>query len=159
MKLFRTLSAALLATLVLVSSTSFVVGFHICMGVVENVALFSKADSCEKEANLPPCHRHQNAPCCTDKTFFHEGNDFKASVAHIHLVAPAPVDTAQALLLISEVIPSAPVSRTPYYNYDPPLRSCDLTIEHHVFLIWFFSLSIWRSTLLFQQSLRPEALT
>jgi hypothetical protein len=125
----------MLALLVLVSSTSFMVGFHICMGEVQNVALFTKADGCEKEKSLPPCHRHMNAPCCEDETILHKGDNFKASIAHYQVVAPAAIDIEQPLILISEVIPSAPISRTKYYNYDPPLRSCDLTVEHQVFLI------------------------
>lgn len=135
MKAFRTISAVLLAILVLASSTSFMVGFHICMGEVQNVAVLSKADSCEKEKSQPACHRHMLAPCCADETFVHEGDSFKASIEHIHLVPPAPIDIEQPLVLISEVIPSAPVSRVQYHYYDPPLRSCNLTVEHQVFLI------------------------
>lgn len=135
MKAIRKIWAVLSALLVLVSTTSFVVGFHICMGEVKNVALFGKADSCQKEKSLPACHKHMKPACCADEIFFHEGNDFKASVEHIHIVAPAPVDIEQPLVLISEVIPAAPIARTQYYNYDPPVRSCDLTVEHQVFLI------------------------
>jgi hypothetical protein len=135
MKAIRSISAVLLALLVLVSSTSFIVGFHICMGEIQNVALFTKADSCEKEKSLPPCHRHQKAPCCADETFFHKGDDFKASIDHYHVSAPAPVDLDQPLIFIAEVIPTSLVSRIQFYNYDPPWRSCDLTVEHQVFLI------------------------
>jgi hypothetical protein len=135
MKAIRKISAVLLALLVLVSTTSFMVGFHICMGEVQNVALFTKADGCEREQSLPPCHRHMKAPCCEDETYFHEGDDFKASVDHVHQVAPAAIDVEQPLVLLSEVIPSAPSSRIQYHNYDPPLRSCDRTVEHQVFLI------------------------
>jgi hypothetical protein len=135
MKAIRSISAVLLALLVLVSSTSFMVGFHICMGEVQNVALFTKADGCEKEKSLPPCHRHMKAPCCEDETVLHNGDDFKASIAHLQIVAPAAIDIEQPLILISEVIPSAPFSRIQYYNYDPPLRSWDLTVELQVFLI------------------------
>lgn len=135
MKVIRKISALLLALLVLVSSTSFMVGFHICKDEVQNVALFGKADSCEKEKSLPPCHRHLKAPCCADETLLHEGNDFKTSVEHIHLVAPVPTYMEQPPVFISEVIPAAPLSRIHYYNYDAPLRSGDLTVEHQVFLI------------------------
>jgi hypothetical protein len=135
MKLFRTISAILLATLVLVSSTSFMVGFHICMGEVQNVSIFSKADDCEMERNLPPCHRKMQEPCCDDETFVHEGDDFKASIKQIHISAPTPIYIEQPAVLISEIIPSAPSSRTHYHNYDPPLRSCDLTVAHQSFLI------------------------
>lgn len=134
MKALRSISAVILAFLVLVSSTSIMVGFHICMDEVQNVALFAKADGCEKEQSLPPCHRHSNAPCCDDETVIHKGDDFKAT-AKTQIIAPAPVALEQPLILIAEIIPAAPLARTHYYNYDPPLRSCDLTVAHQVFLI------------------------
>jgi hypothetical protein len=105
------------------------------MGEVQNVALFTKADGCEKEKSLPPCHRHEKVPCCDDETIVHKGDDLKSSIAHFHIVAPAPVDIEQLMILISEVIPASPIAQFKYYNYDPPLRSCDLTVEHQVFLI------------------------
>jgi hypothetical protein len=135
MKAIRSISAVLLAMLVLVSSTSFMVGMHICMGEVQNIALFGKADSCQKERALPACHKHMKPACCTDETVFHEGTDFKGSSAHIHIEAPAPANIEQPLILISEVIPASSIARIQYYNYDPPLRSFDLTVEHQVFLI------------------------
>jgi hypothetical protein len=135
MKVIRSISAVLLALLVLVSSTSFMIGMHFCMGEVQSIALFTKADGCEKEQSLPPCHRHMKAPCCADETIIHEGDDFKASVANIHIVAPASIDIEQPAILISELIPTAPIARIQYYKYDPPLRSSDLTVEHQVFLI------------------------
>jgi hypothetical protein len=124
-----------LAFLVLVSSTTFMIGMHFCMGEVQNIAVFSKAAGCEKEQNLPPCHRHMKAPCCEDETVVHKADELKAAVVHLHIVIPAPVDIEQPLVLIAEIIPSAPVSRVQYYNYDPPLRSSDITVEQQVFLI------------------------
>jgi hypothetical protein len=135
MKAFRTIAAILLALLVLVSSTSFMIGMHICMGDVQNIALFSKAEGCEMEQKLSPCHRHLKAPCCEDETVIHEADDIKADIAHIHIDGPSPIDVNHSLVFISEIIPSAPLSRIQYYNYDPPLRSWDLTVEHQVFLI------------------------
>lgn len=135
MNVLRTIASLLLALLVLVSSTSFMVGMHICMGDVQNVAVFTKADVCEREQSLPPCHRHQTAPCCEDETLIHEGQDVKASMPKAQLNAPVAIDVEQAVVLISEVVPSAPAAKAQYYNYDPPLRSSDLTVEHRVFLI------------------------
>jgi hypothetical protein len=135
MRVFRSISSVVLAFMALVSSTSFVIGMHLCQGEVQNIALFTKANACEKEKSLPPCHRHAKNPCCEDETVIHEGNDFKASVEQIQLVTPAPIDIDHPLILISEIIPAAPVARIQYYNYDPPLRSCDLTVEQQVFLI------------------------
>lgn len=135
MKAFKTISALLLASLVLVSSTSFTIGMHFCMGEVKNIALFSKADGCEMEKKLPPCHRQTKTSCCDDQTVVHEGDDFKASIADLHFeVSLAPV-IDQPLILISEIIPSSAIFRFQYYNYDPPLRSYDLTVAHQVFLI------------------------
>ena len=125
----------MLAILVLVSSTSFMVGMHFCMGEVENIALFNKADSCQKEKALPACHKHLKPACCDDELFYHESTDFKGSIEHIHIVAPAPMDVEQLVVLVSEVIPASPLARIQYYNYDPPLRSCDLTVDHQLFLI------------------------
>jgi len=135
MRVIRSIAAVLLAILVLVSSTSFMVGMHFCSKEVQNIALFSKADGCEKEKQLPPCHKHETPACCDDETIVHKGDDFKLSVNKLQLDAPVSVDVDQPFVLISELIPSAPVARIQYYNYDPPLRSCDLTVEHQVFLI------------------------
>ena len=134
MKTLRSISSVLLALLVLVSSTSFMIGVHFCKDEVKNIALFSKADSCVKEKSVPPCHRHKT-PCCADETIIHEGQDFKASIEHVQIIVPAPLDMEHPPLLISEIIPATPFARTHFYNYDPPLRSWDLTVEHQVFLI------------------------
>ena len=135
MKIIRSISAVLLSVLVVVSSTSFMVGMHICGGEVENIALFGKAESCQKEKALPPCHKHMKLACCQDELVFHEGTDFKGSIEHHHIVIPAPIDIEQPAILISEVIPASPIARFQSFNYDPPLRSYDLTVAHQVFLI------------------------
>jgi hypothetical protein len=135
MNVFRTISSIVLALMVLVSSTSFIIGMHICNGAVKDISLFTKADGCEKEKSTPPCHRHMKRACCEDEAVFHEGDDFKASIEHVQIIIPAPIDIEHPTLFISEIIPDAPISRTNFYNYDPPLRSWDLTVEHHVFLI------------------------
>lgn len=135
MKAFRTISAVLLALLVLSSSTSFMVGLHFCMGKVQHVSLLGKADSCQKEKALQVCHKHMKPACCQDETFFHKGDDFKATAQHIHIVAPASITCELPLVLISEIIPAAEISRTQSHCYDPPLRSTDLNISLQVFLI------------------------
>lgn len=132
MKLFRSILSVAFSALVLVSSTSFMVGIHFCGGAVQDVSLFSQADCCEKK---PACHRHMKGPCCEDETVIHKGEELKGAVAQIYLMVPAAVDTVLPGVLISEVIPSVPLPGIKYYNYDPPLRSCDLTVEYQVFLV------------------------
>jgi hypothetical protein len=135
MKAFRLISALLLAVLILVSSTSFMIGMHFCMGEVQNVSFFGKADSCEKEQSLPPCHRHEKVPCCEDETVMHQGDDFNGSIDHHHLVAPVKVDVERQPVFLVEIIPSAPLSGVAFYDYDPPLRSYDITVGQQVFRI------------------------
>src|SRR5687768_17674727 len=98
MKAIRTISTLLMATLLLVSSTSFMVGMHVCMGEVQSIAIFSKADGCAMEKNLPPCHRHMTAPCCDDETVIHEADDFKLTTAH-QQVSPLAADVLPSLVL------------------------------------------------------------
>jgi hypothetical protein len=135
MKLFRTISAFTLAFLVLISSSSFMVGVHLCAGKVQDVAMFSHPEKCEMEKKTPPCHKHLSDPCCDEETIIHQGEGFKASLTDITISPVSVSDLDLAEVIISEVIPSVPSLKTHYYNYDPPLRSLDLTVSHHVFLI------------------------
>lgn len=135
MALLRTILSTILILLVLISSTSFMVGIHYCGGNIQNVALFTNAEQCDMEKSLPPCHRHLKAACCEDEAIIHDADDFKGSKVLLNLEAPLTIDVEQPLTLIAEVIPVAPIAQTKYYNYDPPLRSTDIIIEHQVFLI------------------------
>lgn len=135
MKVFRTISSIVLSLLVIVSSSSFMVGIHLCSGNIQDVALFTKANSCANEKKMPPCHKQESTPCCEDQAIIHEGQDIKSDVFKLHLSAIPALDIEQSFILISEVIPSAPFSRIKYYNYDSPLRSTDRTVAHQVFLI------------------------
>ena len=135
MKFLKTISVLAMAFLVLVSSSSFMVGIHWCAGEIQNMALLAKAEGCEMEKNLPPCHKHLAAPCCEDETILHQREGFKASVSDIAISISPTLELELPQVILSEVIPSVPFSQPDYYNYDPPLRSYDLTISHRVFLI------------------------
>ena len=135
MKAVKTIFVFALALLVLVSSTSFMVGIHFCSGEVADMALFTEAEPCAMEKNLPPCHKQVSNPCCEDKSIVHEGDGFKVSFYKIALSPSTAVDVEAAEVILAEIIPSAPASPSSWYNYDPPLRSYDLTVTHRVFLI------------------------
>jgi hypothetical protein len=135
MKSFKTISAVALALFVLVSSTSFVIGMHVCMGEVQKVAFFTKADKCKKHQEVPPCHRKAETPCCTDETVIHDGDDLEASLKKVAVAPFLSLEEAQPLVLIAEIAPSASLLKTNFYHYRPPLRSFDLIVEHRVFLI------------------------
>ena len=99
------------------------------------MALFTEAEPCAMEKNLPPCHKQVSNPCCEDKSIVHEGDGFKVSFHKIALSPSTAVDVEAAEVILAEIIPSAPASPSSWYNYDPPLRSYDLTVTHRVFLI------------------------
>ena len=134
MKFLKTISIFALAFLVLVSSSSFVVGIHWCRGEIFNLSLLSHAEGCGMEKNVPPCHKQMIASCCEDDTILHEGEGFKASLSDINVSASPELEIQLPAILVAEVIPSIPLSPD-YYNYDPPLRSHDLTVSYSVFLI------------------------
>lgn len=135
MKNFRPIASVILALLVLVSSTSFMVGMHLCGGEIQNVALFTKAQACEKEMKMPPCHRHLTSSCCDDETIVHEGEDFNTASSEVSIPPVSFVAIALPTIILSEIIPANYSAKVKYVNYDTPLRACDLTIAHQVFLI------------------------
>lgn len=135
MKRFRPILSATLAIVVLFSSSSFMVGIHLCKGRIQNIALFNKADACQMEKQMPPCHRHESKPCCEDESIIHQGEDFQASMSDISISPMPAVDIELTPIVISEVIPSTPVSRTHFHNYDPPFQAADRIVSFQVFLI------------------------
>jgi hypothetical protein len=136
MKQYRSILSATFALLVLFSGSSFVVGVHLCGGDIQNVALFTKAEGCVMEKKrTPPCHKPASKPCCEDETIIHEGDDFKASSADITISGAPSLDMELPPVIVSEIIPSSPVSRIRFYDYNPPSRSGDLTVSLQVFLI------------------------
>lgn len=131
----RSILSLSFAILVLLSSSSFVVGLHLCGGRIQNIALFTKAADCEMERRMPPCHKHESKPCCEDEAIVHQGEDFQVSTTDIAPGGIPAFDIELPFVFISEVIPSTPFSRTSFYNYDPPLRPVDLTVSLQVFII------------------------
>lgn len=135
MKRIRPILSLSLAILVLFSSSSFVVGLHLCGGQIQNIALFTKAAECEMERRMPPCHKHESKPCCEDESIIHQGEDFQVSTTDITFNGALALDVELLSVVISEIIPSASVSRIAFYNYDPPLPPVDLTVSLQVFII------------------------
>jgi hypothetical protein len=135
MNLFRTISVFALAFLVLLSSSSFIVGLHFCGGQVAHVALLSEADKCAMEKSLPTCHKQVTTSCCDDETIVHEAEGFKAASHESALIPLIAVDQDLTSVIISSIIPENPVAQNFYDRYDPPLRSYDRVVSLQVFLI------------------------
>ena len=135
MNIFRTISSVLLICLVFFASSNFMVGMHLCGGHVQNVALFTKAEECGMgKKKSPPCHR-PTRPCCEDEIIVHEGQTFKTELTAAQIVAPAALDIIHSGTLVAEIIPSIPAPASAFYNYDPPLRTRDITVSIRTFLI------------------------
>jgi len=133
MKTLRSIAAIFLAMLVLVSSSSFMVGIHRCGGSVQNIALFTEADGCPMEQQAMPCHKAVRSACCQDVKVIHEQEEFNAQLDQDQLTAIPVIGAASFPVLISVVVPSSePETFTPY---DPPLRAIDRVVTHHVFII------------------------
>jgi len=136
MSAVRTISILALCLLVIISSSSFMIGIHFCSGNIRDIALFTPADRCVNEQKIPPCHRQESKPCCEDETVVHEANEVSGDVSKIQLSPVPAVDIDHPLVLIAEVIPaSTDAIARHYHNYDPPLRWADITVEYRVFLI------------------------
>ena len=135
MKYYRSIVSVVFAILVLFSSSSFIVGIHLCCGHVQDVALFSPAEDCGMGKAMPPCHRPVSKSCCENEAIVHSGDDFKASVKGVMLPLVPVVDMELPHVLIAEVIPALQLAPSEFYNYEPPLRQADLTVSFQVFLI------------------------
>lgn len=135
MKPLRIVGSYLLAFLVLFSSTSFVVGIHLCQGHVENVALFKKADVCEREMKMPPCHRQMMASCCDDEQVYHEGQGFKQALNSFDFASTFAVIVQSPAIVLDEIFNVKAALHTAFIQYDPPLRTHDRVLSLQVFLI------------------------
>ena len=135
MKQFRSILSVAFAFLVLFSSSNLMVSLHLCGGHVQNVALFSKAEVCEMEKQMPPCHRPLANKCCDDETIIHNSENFNAPANDISISPEQAIDIELPSVLISEVIPASSFSRVKFRNYDPPVRATDLNVSLHTFLI------------------------
>jgi hypothetical protein len=135
MRTFRKISSLAFVFLVLFASTHFMVGIHFCGGEIQSVALFGKPEGCPMEQNMPPCHRQMSASCCDNETIIHNAEAFKGDIAQISLPGTTSIDITQPPVLVAEIVPVASGTGTHGYNYDPPLRTHDITVALRVFLI------------------------
>jgi hypothetical protein len=133
MNRIRSISSVILAVLVLMASSSFYVGVHVCGGTVKAIAFLQEADGCGHQ-QLPPCHRKAMEGCCENDQVIHEGLDFKTTDAF----APTPLTATTILhtsLVLAEIIPAS-IAPMPFRSDHPPaLTGYDIIITNQTFLI------------------------
>lgn len=113
--------------MVLVSTVSWTVDKHICMGRVMDISLFAHADTCGMDTDT-------ETSCCDDESFTVQGqDDLKMSFDSFGLDHQVfLVAFAQSYLDLFVPLEEIPV---PHEEYPPPILVKDIHILDQVFLI------------------------
>lgn len=74
-----------MAALVLVASSSFYVGVHVCRGKVNAIALLDEADGCGHQS-LPPCHRKAMDNCCNNERIEHTASVAQPQLGIVQII-------------------------------------------------------------------------
>lgn len=139
MKGLKPIVSSLLAMLVLVSSSSFMVNMHFCGGQMQSVSLIEEATPCPMEVQLPPCHKKmeiKKSGCCEDKHITFEGKDFNAKVQDFSLLNWQAINWVSSLPVIMEVIQIDEVlAFANHIPYKPPIVERDIPVLKQSFLI------------------------
>ena len=135
MIVIRSISSIVLALLVLLASSSFYVGVHVCGNTVNAVAFLQEADGCGHQS-LPPCHKKMMEGCCENDVVVHDTQEIKADVLTILLPALSATDILHNTVLVAEVVPTIENNPSIYFTDHPPeLLGRDVVISTHSFLI------------------------
>jgi hypothetical protein len=138
MKAIRPTLCLFLAVLVLVSSTSFMVGMHKCNGEIKNITFLTHAEGCGHQEKMPPCHKAKQQSCCENGDILHEATDFSSQFSNVELqVFAAGFQLAITDVVISIIIPD-PASvffATKFFHYYIPIPLEDRPVSNRVLLI------------------------
>jgi hypothetical protein len=129
----------MLALLVLVSSSSFMVNMHFCGGDVQSVSLIEEAAPCPMEVQLPLCHKKmavKKSECCEDRHVAFEGKEFNKQVQDFSMLAWQAINWVAALPMIMEVIQvNEALAFSNHTPYKPPIVERDIPVLTQSFLI------------------------
>jgi hypothetical protein len=126
-----------MALLLLVSTTSWMVGKHYCMGHLVSVSLFAHAKDCGMDMGTSTNDTSQletEGSCCSDQIIVVEGQDHLKISFNDNNLVPQPFLTALAYSYLA--LFKAQVERpVPHEHYPPPLLFKDIHVLDQVFLI------------------------
>ncbi|SNR53563.1 hypothetical protein SAMN04488009_2207 [Maribacter sedimenticola] len=125
-----------MALLLLLSTISWTVEKHLCMGRVLDIAFFHSAEDCGMEAGLALLDdaSQYEKHCCDDESFTMQGQD---DLNHDTF----NLDFSQQVFLISfttsylNLFQESTDKKIVLDSYPPPILAEDLNILHQVFLI------------------------
>lgn len=134
-KRFIKISSLLMALLVLLSTMSWSVEKHLCMGRVMDVAFFHDAQGCPMEEAMASLEESMpEMDCCDDESFTLKGQDnLKCSWDEIDLQAPQFVVEKPFEFLALSI--AATTKSFVNNRYPPPLLVFDLQELHQTYLI------------------------
>ncbi|SNY94474.1 HYC_CC_PP family protein [Flagellimonas pacifica] len=134
-EIFRNISSIFLALMVLLSTVSWTVDKHLCMGRVMDVSFFAHADDCGMEEAMAAMGTEVGENhCCDDESFTLKGqDDLKLSWYDLELEHQAfLVAFTQSYFDLFVPVEELPV---PHEKYPPPILVRDVQVLDQVFLI------------------------
>ena len=126
--------STLLALLVLLSTVSWTVDKHICMGKVVDVAFFSHAKTCGMEVDSADAETEFEKSCCDSETFTIQGQeDLKTSFADLEL--KQQVFLSSYVFAYLNLLEDVETIATSFIGHPPPLLDKDYQVLYETFLI------------------------
>ena len=125
----------MMSLLVLLSTISWSVDKHLCMGRVMDISFFSEADDCGMESALALLEKDSKKPhCCDDESFVLTGqDDLKLTWSDFDLEQQVfLVAFSTSYLDLFVPLDELPV---PHEEYPPPVLVRDIHVLDQVFLI------------------------
>ena len=121
--------------LVLLSTVSWTVEKHLCMGRVMDVAFFHEADNCGMEEAMAAMGYDEEAKhCCDNESFVIKGQD-DLNLTWEELTVSTQVFLSTFVYTYFHLEGFSEEQTNLSKEYPPPLLVQDLTILHEVFLI------------------------
>lgn len=137
MKVLKNIASIFLSLLVVLSSMSFMVNVHLCMGKVESVRVLTDAPACDmhrKSCHAPEPDKSSKEDCCEDEQRILHGQDELSKAPVFQKTQPELV--AVLSLLVSYVTAD---TELPLFEamevYIPPLLPRDIPVLIQSFLI------------------------
>ncbi len=132
--ILRQILSSMLALLVLLSTVSWTVDKHLCMGKVVDVAFFANAKTCSMEADSNSMDTEFEKSCCDEVSFTMQGQeDLKTSFFDL--------DLKQQLFLVGytysyiNLFQDVDTVTTYFSGHPPPLLNKDYQVLYETFLI------------------------
>jgi hypothetical protein len=133
-KALKSIFSALLALIVLVSTTSFTIDKHLCMGRVQSVAILHNAAPCPMEM-MAESGMNAMEGCCQDTQTIIEGNDLQVKTIKPVTLEYQSLWVATLAYVIETFDWQSAITYSSHPLYKPPLLDQDVPVLIQSFLI------------------------